>query len=301
MKPGETVILAGASGLIGGALARDLSAAGIRVRRLVRRPPQTDDEVSWSPETGQLDPAVISGAAAVVNLAGENIAAGRWTAARKAAIRDSRLQATRTLVAAIRSASCPPRVFVSASAVGIYAPGDARVDESGVLGEGFLAEVCRAWEGEALAAAGPNVRVVCARFGVVLGASGGALPRMLPVFRLGLGGRLGGGTQWMSWISLADAVAGLRFALASATLAGPVNLVAPEPVTNSEFTAALGRAVRRPAFLPVPAAAISLLFGEMGRATLLASSRVVPSRLLEAGFQFRHPTVSSALESVLPS
>ncbi len=183
--------------------------------------------------------------------------------------------------------------------MGIYAASEQRVDEGGALGEGFLADVCRAWEREALAAAGPNVRVVCARFGVVIAAAGGALPRMLPVFRLGLGGRLGRGTQWMSWISLADAVAGLRFALASHSLNGPVNFVAPEPVTNADFTAALGRAVRRPAFLPVPSVAISLLFGEMGRATLLASSQVVPTRLLEAGFKFQNPTVSSALRAAL--
>lgn len=301
MKPGDQVVLAGASGLIGRALASDLSAAGIRVLRLVRRPPTQTDEVYWAPEQDQLDPAVVSGAAAVVNLAGENIAAGRWTKARKAAIRDSRVQSTRTLAAAIRAATCPPRVFVSASAVGIYAAGDRQVDEGGALGEGFLADVCREWECEAQRAGGSDVRVVCMRLGVVLAANGGALPRMLPVFRLGLGGRLGDGGQWMSWISLADAVAGIRFALASPLLRGAVNLVAPEPVTNAQFTAALARAVRRPAVFPVPSAAISLLFGEMGRATLLASSRVVPSRLLEAGFEFRHPTVSAALAAELPA
>lgn len=299
MKPGDQVLLAGASGLIGRALARDLTAAGIRVRQLVRRPARTADELCWAPETGHLDPAVVSGMAAVVNLAGENIAAGRWTRARQAAIRDSRVQATRALATAIRAAACPPPIFVSASAVGIYAATDERVDEGGALGEGFLANVCREWEREAMAAAGPSVRVVCVRLGVVLSAAGGALPRMLPVFRLGLGGRLGRGQQWMSWISLDDVVAGIRFALANPGVQGAVNLVAPEPVTNADFTAALGRALRRPAVLPVPAVAISLLFGEMGRATLLASSRVVPSRLLAEGFEFRHPSIAAALTAAL--
>jgi uncharacterized protein (TIGR01777 family) len=301
MKSGDRVIIAGASGLVGRALVRDLVAAGVAVRRLVRRAPVAADEIRWSPESGWLDPAVVSGAAAVVNLAGENIAAGRWTEARKTTIRASREQATRTLALAIRAAAVPPRVMVNASAVGIYAPSDGAVDEQGRLGEDFLAGVCRDWERAALAAAGPEVRVVWVRLGVVLDASGGALARMLPVFRLGLGGRLGRGAQWMSWISLPDAVAGIRFALEGSGLAGPVNLVAPEPVTNAAFTVALGRALRRPTCFPVPAAVIELLFGEMGRATLLASTRVVPGRLVAAGFIFRHPTVASALAHVLCS
>lgn len=293
--------MAGASGLIGRALARELTAAGAVVRRLVRRPPQSADEVFWAPELGQLDPEVLSGAAAVVNLAGENIAGGRWTAARKAAILSSRIDATRTLATAIRAAAFPPRVLVNASAVGIYGESAEPVDEDAAYGAGFLAQVCRDWEREASAAAGPEVRVVCVRLGVVLDAAGGALARMLPVFRLGLGGKLGGGGQWMSWISLTDAVAGIRFAIDTPALAGPVNLVAPEPVTNASFTSALGRALHRPAFLPVPAAAISLLFGEMGRATLLANSRVLPRRLLQAGFVFRHPSVTSALAQAVRS
>jgi uncharacterized protein (TIGR01777 family) len=300
MKPGDRVILAGASGLIGRALTRELTAAGLVVSRLVRRPPQTPDEVFWVPESGQLDPAVIAGAAAVVNLAGENIAGGRWTTARKASILASRLDATRTLAKAIQAAARPPQLLINASAVGIYGDSSAAVDERAASGEGFLAQVCREWEREALAVTRPEVRVVCVRLGVVLDAAGGALARMLPVFRLGLGGKLGGGGQWMSWISLPDVVAGIRFALETPSLVGPVNLVAPEPVTNEAFTAALGRALGRPTFFPVPVLAISLLFGQMGRATLLGNSRVLPRRLLEAGFVFRHPSVASALAQALP-
>jgi uncharacterized protein (TIGR01777 family) len=208
MKSDQRLIVAGASGLVGGALVRELKGAGWSVSRLVRRPPHSPDEIFWAPESGQLDPAVIAGAAAVVNLAGENIAGGRWTAARKAAILASRVDATRTLASAIRASASPPRVLINASAVGIYGDTAAPVDEYALLGEGFLAQVCRDWEREAQAVAGPGVRVVCVRLGVVLGTEGGALARMLPVFRLGLGGNLGGGGQWMSWISLPDAVAG---------------------------------------------------------------------------------------------
>jgi uncharacterized protein (TIGR01777 family) len=235
---------------------------------------------------------------AVAHLAGESIGAGRWTAARKMLIRDSRVEGTGRLAAALGALARPPAVVVSASAIGVYGDrGDAVLDEASPPGRGFLADVAREWEAAAAPVAGRGSRLVLARLGIVLSAAGGALRRLLPPFRLGLGGPVGGGRQYMSWIALGDAVAALELALAGGIPAGPVNVVAPAPVTNAEFARTLAGVLGRPALLPVPAAAVRLLLGEMGEALLLAGQRVRPGRLLDAGFVYRHPALESALRA----
>ncbi len=290
------IALAGSSGLVGAALVPALRAAGHEVRRLVRRAPRAADENAWDPARGEIDGAALAGVDAVINLAGENIGAGRWTPVRREAIRSSRVDATRTLVAALRAAAPRPRVLINASACGFYGDrGEAWLDEGSAKGRGFLPEVCEAWEGEAGAAEALGVRVVRLRFGLVLAREGGALARMLPLFRAGLGGRLGSGRQWMSWIGRADAVAAIGHALAERRCAGAMNLVAPEPVTNATFAATLGRALRRPAVLPAPAWALRLVFGAMADEALLASTRAEPAQLRATGFVFRHPTLRQAL------
>jgi uncharacterized protein (TIGR01777 family) len=294
------VLIAGASGLIGRALAARLAQAGHQVRILVRRAPSAPGEIPWDPAAGRLDPAAIAGVDAIVNLAGENIAAGRWTAARRTAILRSRVEATRTLVVALQQLARKPEVFVSASAVGYYGErGDEILPEEAAIGHGFLSEVCLAWETHAEGAARAGVRTVLLRFGVVLAAAGGALAKMRPVFRAGLGGRVGSGRQWMSWVSLDDAVGAVEHALADPRCRGPVNVVAPAAVTNAEFTAALAGVLRRPALLPVPAAALRLLFGEMAEGTLLASTRAEPRALRRSGYEFRQPTLAAALRHEL--
>jgi uncharacterized protein len=295
------VAVTGASGLIGSAVSRRLEAAGHRVTRLVRRAPGPG-EIRWDPTAGSLDPAALDGADAVVHLSGENVGA-RWTAARKARIRSSRVASTRLLSETLAGLPRPPQVMVSASAVGIY--GD-RADE--VLTEGsppgdpdrdFLVSVAQEWEEAAEPARVEGIRVVHPRFGVVLSRAGGALRKMLLPFRLGLGGRFGNGQQWMSWISIDDAVKAVHHALVDDRLQGPVNVTAPEPVTNRDFTRTLGRALSRPAPFAVPEAALRLVLGEMAGGTVLSSARVVPARLLQAGFRFGHPDLESALRHVL--
>ncbi|HEY3288286.1 MAG TPA: TIGR01777 family oxidoreductase [Gemmatimonadaceae bacterium] len=286
----------GSSGLIGGALVSALRAAGHETIGIGRG---RDSDVRWNPETGTIDAAACAGISAFIHLAGASIGE-RWTAARKRAIRDSRVLGTR-LIARTAAALAPrPRVLICASAVGIYGDaGDAICDEATPAGRDFLAEVGTAWEAAADPARDAGIRTVHLRFGVVLSRKGGALPRMLPVFRLGGGGTLGRGTQWMSWIALEDVVRIAQFALERDDLAGAVNAVAPTPVTNAEFTRALARAVRRPALFPVPAIVLKLMFGEMAEGTLLASQRVVPRRLLAAGFEFRHPSLDTALRAAV--
>lgn len=293
-------VVAGASGLIGRALVAALRQAGWQVTRLVRREVRGADEVCWNPASGAIDPAAVEGVDAVVNLAGANVGDGRWTRARRAAIRASRIESTRTLVQAMARAGRRPAVFVSAAATGIYGSrGDEVLTEVSTAGAGFLAEVCRDWEAEAVAAEKAGVRTVCARFGVVLAAEGGALAKLLPVFRLGLGGRIGDGRQWMSWIGRDDAVGALRLAIERPECRGPMNLVAPGAVTNAEFTRTLARVVRRPAFCAVPAAVLRLALGTMAEETILASARVEPVRLREAGFVFRTPGLEDALRAAL--
>jgi len=293
------VAVTGASGLIGSALVPALAAHGHRVLRLVRRAPAVG-EAHWNPMRAELDPHVLEGVDAVVHLAGESLAAGRWTHARKHRILDSRVRGTRLLAETLARMSPRPAVLVSMSAVGIYGNrGNELLDETSAPGADFLATVCIEWERAADAAANAGVRVVHPRLGPVLAAQGGALAKMLPAFRLGIAGPLGGGRQWMSWIALDDAVAALIAAVASSALSGPVNVVAPDPVTNAEFTRTLARLLHRPALLPVPAFALQLAFGKLADAALLASQRVRPAALERAGFHFVHPALGEALRAAI--
>ncbi|MHB8837442.1 MAG: TIGR01777 family oxidoreductase [Gemmatimonadaceae bacterium] len=286
----------GASGFLGGALVPALRAAGHDVVRIGRG---ADSDISWDPDAGRLDAASCAGIEAFVHLAGANVGA-RWTSEHKRSIRESRVLGT-SLIARTAAALTPrPRVLVSASAIGIYGDvGDAVCDEQAPVGRDFLAEVGAAWEAAADPARAAGIRTVHLRFGVVLARQGGALSRMLPVFRLGGGGTLGSGRQWMSWVSLDDVLRIVPFALERDDLGGAVNAVAPDPVTNAEFTRALARAVHRPALFPVPSFALKLMFGEMAEGTLLVSQRVVPRRLLAAGYEFRHPSLDSALRAAV--
>ena len=302
------IVITGSSGLIGTALIASLteagdesgSEAGHRVTRLVRSRPRTQaGEAHWDPAAGEMDATALEGQDAVVNLAGETIAE-RWTAAKKARIRDSRIQGTRLLCDAMAHLRKRPAVLVNSSAIGYYGDrGAERLTEDSLPGSGFLADVCREWEAATAAAAKAGVRVVCLRTGVVLSAAGGALAKMLPPFRLGLGGRIGSGTQFMSWIALDDLVGIVRHALATPTLAGPVNAVAPNPVTNQEFTTTLGKVLGRPTPFPVPAFAMRLAFGQMAEELLLGSARVEPQRLAASGYSFRFPDLEAALRHVL--
>lgn len=294
------VLVAGASGPIGRALLRALREQCAEVRRLVRHTPSGPQEVAWDPGTGALDPAALNGTQAIVNLAGRSIAALRWTRSVQREILDSRVRSTRLLVDAVSRSSSAPGVLVSASAVGYYGDrGDAVLDESSPPGRGFLAEVAQAWEAEATRAERMGMRVVRARFGIVLARDGGLLRTMLPLFRAGLGGPLGSGRQWLSWVHVDDVVAVLVKAVHDASLVGPVNVVSPVPVTNREFTRALASVLRRPAVLRVPAFALRLLGGAMADDMMLASQRVIPAKLQAVGFQFRWPELRPALHDLL--
>jgi uncharacterized protein (TIGR01777 family) len=295
------VAVTGASGLLGSAVRRRLEAAGHRVSRLVRRT-AGPGEISWDPAAGSLNPAALEGIDAVVHLSGENVGA-RWTTARKARIRSSRVASTRLLSETLAGLQRPPQVMVSASAVGIYGNrGDEVLTEESPPGDpdrDFLVAVTREWEKAAEPARVEGIRVVHSRFGVVLSPAGGALKKMLLPFRLGLGARLGSGKQWMSWISIDDAVQAVHQALIDDGLQGPVNVTSPEPVTNRDFTRTLARVLSRPALFAVPESALRLALGEMARATILSSARVVPARLLQAGYRFGQPDLESALRHVL--
>ena len=290
------VAITGASGFIGHALVERLRANGTRVRRLVRSPrSDSPDDIVWDPMRGVLAARDLEGAEAVIHLAGEPIA-HRWTSARRKAIRDSRVRGTELLARAIAALERKPNVLLSGSAVGFYGDrGDEAVGEESAPGKDYLAGVAREWESATGAAKDAGVRVVLLRSGIVLNPHGGALERMLPPFRLGVGGPLGSGRQWMSWIALADHLRAMEHALATTGLHGPVNFVAPNPVTNAEFAGTLGRVLGRPSLVPVPAFALELLYGEMARATLLAGQRVLPKALLRSGFRFEHPTLEEAL------
>jgi hypothetical protein len=293
------VLVSGSSGLVGSALVAALARGGDEVLRLVRRPAGAS-ELAWDPARGVAEPARLEGVQAVVHLAGENIAAGRWTAERKTRLRESRVQGTRTLAQAMACARRRPAVLVSASAIGFYGDrGSELLSETSSGGAGFLAELCRDWEDATAPAADAGIRVVNLRIGVVLSASGGALARMLLPFRLGLGGRIGSGNQFMSWITLEDLVAVIRHALATSALSGPLNAVAPSPLQNREFTRVLAHVLRRPAIAPLPAFAAKLLLGEMAEELLLSGQRVTPERLLSTGFRFAHPELEGALRHVL--
>jgi uncharacterized protein (TIGR01777 family) len=294
------VAVTGSSGLIGSALCPALAAAGHRAIRVVRSDDGGLDTLSWDPEAGTIDAEGLEGVDGVVHLAGEGIGK-RWSAKQKARILDSRVTGTRLLAETLAKLSRPPGVLVSASAVGIYGDrGDEVLTEASSPGGGFLASVARAWEEATAAAQGAGIRVAHLRTGLVLSRHGGALPKMLTPFRLGLGGRMGSGRHWMSWISIDDQVAAILHLLGDERLAGPVNATAPNPVTNAEFTKALGGALHRPAVLPAPAPALRLLLGkEMADEMLLVSQRVVPHRLIDSGFQFATPELAPALARVL--
>lgn len=298
----RTVVLSGASGVVGTALEELFVAKGDKVVRLVRRSPKSENEARWDPEAGEIDRAAIAGADAFVHLSGENVGEGRWSPERKQSLIDSRVVTTSLLARTIAAMNPKPASFVCASAIGYYGfERDEPADESAPLGQGFLAELCEKWESAAEPARQAGVRTVSVRLGVVITKRGGALTKMLPVFKLGGGGPIGGGRQMMSWISLADTVRGFEFIVSTDTLSGPVNLVAPKPVDNRTFAKTLGAVLGRPAIVPVPRLAITAVFGEMGKETVLASQNVVPKKLLAAGFAFEHPTLEEALRSDLQS
>ncbi len=291
---GLVVAIAGSSGLIGSALVSALRAADHRVLRIVRRAPANSDELHWNPDSGEFDPAGLEGVDAVVNLCGVNVGEKRWSGAFKQSLRDSRIGPTEVISAAVADAGVP--VLINASAVGYY--GDTRgrvVDETAPAGGGFLSRLCIDWESAALAAEDAGARVVLARSGLVLSPGGGVLARLRPLFGLGLGARLGSGRQYMPWISLEDEIRGLLLAINNDELSGPVNFTGPAPVTNSEFTAALGRALNRPTPLLVPGFALRTLLGEFADEGLLDGQRAIPAALERAGFVFHHNTIGEAL------
>lgn len=294
----ERVLVTGVSGPIGAALLPYLESRGARVIRLVRGPARGPDQVQWDPAQ-PLSPATVSGCEAVIHLAGESIF-GRWTAAKKKAILESRGQGTCNLATAMAMAGTKPQVFLCASAVGFYGNrGDEVVTEDSPAGDGFPAEVCRLWEGASRIAADAGIRTVNMRIGLVLSPKGGALGMMLPAFRLGLGGRLGSGRQWSSWIHVDDIVGAVHHIIQNQSLSGAVNFVAPGAVTNREFTATLAAVLHRPALLPVPAFAARLALGEMAEELLLSGQRVLPARLLAGGYSFRFAELRPALEDLL--
>jgi hypothetical protein len=298
-QPRRTIAISGASGFIGRTVRAMLTTGGHRVIALVRRPPGAD-EIGWDPAAGRLDPAALAGVDAVIHLAGENIGDRRWTAERRRRILDSRVRGTATLVDAMIAAPERPRTLVTASAIGFYGDrGDELLTEEAAPGAGFLAEVVRAWEAAAARARPAGIRVVHPRFGIVLSPTGGALAQMLVPFRFGLGGPLGSGRQWMSWVSLDDTAGALVHSLFTDSMDGPVNTVGPEPVTNADFARTLGRVLDRPAVVAVPAAALRLVLDGFADEGVLASARVVPAGLIASGYRFRHRTLESALRHVL--
>ena len=298
------ILVSGSSGLVGSALLPVLRSARHEVVRLVRRPPgaseKGDSTVQWDPEAGELEGSRLEGLDAVVHLAGENIAARRWTPAQKARIRDSRVRGTALLSERLAGLARPPATLVAASAIGFYGDrGEERLNEDSASGNDFLSEVCRQWEAASLPAAEKGVRVVRLRLGIVMSPDGGALAKMLLPFKLGAGGKIGSGQQYMSWIALDDAVGAIGQALADSNLSGPVNAVAPNPATNLEFTKTLGRVLSRPTLFPMPAFAARIAFGEMAEALLLSSTRVEPGRLADSGYSFQYPALEGALRHLL--
>lgn len=296
------ILLSGSHGLVGTALIKRLQTEGHEIFRLVRHAPNSESEIEWSPDRYSIALARLEGFDAVFHLAGESIASGRWNEEKKRKIRESRVKGTRLLSDALANLARPPRTLISASAIGYFGDrGDELLTEASGPGNDFLAGVCVEWEKATELATEKGIRVVNTRFGIILDSTGGALAKMLPPFRMGIGGRIGSGKQWMSWIALDDVVAALKNALTNETLRGPVNFVAPNPVTNAEFTKALGQTLSRPTLFPIPAFGVRLAFGEMADALLLSSQRVNSDRLNDAGFQFRHRELSEALREILKS
>jgi hypothetical protein len=300
-RPRLRIAITGASGLVGPQLKAFLTTGGHEVWQLVRRGADASkSEIAWDPAARRIDAAALEGFDAVIHLSGENLATGRWTAERKRRFRDSRVQSTELLSRTLAGLRLPPRVLVSASAIGFYGErGDLTVTESSPPGQGFLPDLCEAWEHANASASAAGIRVANLRIGVVIAAQGGALPKMLGPFKLGAGGVIGNGRQQISWISLDDVIGAAHACLFRDTLAGPVNAVGPDPVTNRVLTKTLGHVLHRPTIAPLPASVVNLLFGEMGRTLLLGSTRVLPKKLEAAGFHFAHPTLEDALRAEL--
>ncbi len=293
------VLISGSSGLLGSALVQSLGADGYEITRLTRRSASAARQIAWD-FAQPLAPESVSGFEAVIHLAGESIAS-RWTDAKKKAIRDSRVLGTRHLAQALAHTASPPRVLISASAIGFYGDRDDEIlrEDSASGRAGFLPEVCREWEAAAEPAANAGIRTAFLRTGIVLSAEGGALKKMLPPFRMGLGGKIGSGRQWMSWIDLHDEIGVIRHILGNDTLRGPVNTVSPNPVTNAEFTKTLASVLSRPAIFPMPSFAAHLVFGQMGDELLLGSQRVEPAKLTASGYVFQKPDLRQALSAIL--
>lgn len=292
--------MSGAHGLVGKALSASLIRDGHEVVRLVRERVVGQPEIEWHPNQGRIDAEHLEGFDAVVHLAGESIASGRWTEDKKRKIRESRVRGTTLLSEALAGLQHPPKTFVCASAIGFYGDrADELLNESSAPGTGFLSEVCIEWEKATEAAAAAGIRTVKTRFGVILAADGGALEKMLTPFKLGVGGRVGDGKQWMSWIAIEDVVGGLRYVIDNESIKGPINFVAPTPVTNAEFTEVMGEVLSRPTVFPMPAFVARLAFGEMADALLLSSTRVEPRVLVDRGYGFRHATLKAALMHIL--
>jgi uncharacterized protein (TIGR01777 family) len=296
------ILITGASGLIGTALQKSFEEKGYEMLLASRSEPKSERDIQWNADAGFADEDLLrlEGLDAVIHLAGESISALRWTDEKKKAIRDSRVHGTRTMIEAFARLEKKPKVFISASAIGFYGDrGDEEMTETSSVGDTFLSEVSKEWESESRRAEDMGIRTVLLRNGIVLSKDGGALATMMTPFKLGVGGVVGSGKQWMSWVSLDDAVGIVNYALENENLRGAVNVVSPNPVTNEEFTKTLGEVLYRPTFLPLPEFAVNLVFGEMGDALLIDSTRVVPKRLLDSGFKFRYPEINSALENAV--
>ena len=293
------VLISGATGLIGSVLIPELESGGHQITRLTRSPGSGGD-VGWNPDVGEIDASRLEGHDAVVHLAGESIGEGRWTPEKKRRIRESRTKSTRLLAETIANLPEPPRVMVSASAVGYYGDrGNELLREDSGPGSDFLAEVCKAWEAAADPAREAGMRVVHLRNGIVLSTEGGALARTLPIFKLGGGGRIGSGRQWWSWVAMDDVVGAIVHALTDDSVEGPVNVGSPNPLTNAEYTRVLGKVLNRPTIFPLPAPAARLMLGEVADALLLASQRMEPAKLKETGYEFRYPELEGALRHLL--
>src|SRR5688500_8126722 len=295
------ILISGSHGLVGSALIELLTRNGHEIVRLVRHEPKSGAaEVLWNPEKGVIDKERLEGFEAVVHLAGENIAEGRWTSEKKRAILESRVKGTTLLSETLATLKTPPAVLLSATAIGYYGNrGDELLTETSAPGNDFLAHVCQQWENATKPASEKGIRTVLSRFGIILDANGGALAKMLTPFQMGVGGRIGNGKQWMSWIALDDVAGAIQFMLRDRFVNGPVNFVAPHPVTNAEFTKTLGSVLSRPTFIPVPAFGVRLAFGEMADALLLSSQRVVPEVLQARGFAFAWPRLELTLKHLL--
>ena len=286
--------------MVGTELQKSFAAKGYDMLLASRKEPQDDKHIQWSIEEGFTDSEKLEGVDVVVHLAGENVSGLRWTDEKKKAIRDSRVLGTRNVVDAISNLKNKPKVFVASSAIGFYGErGEEEVTESSAAGDNFLAGVCKEWEAESRRAEDAGIRTVLLRTGIVLSKDGGALATMLTPFKLGVGGVVGSGKQWMSWISMEDEVAVINYVIENENIRGAVNAVSPNPVTNEEFTKTLGSVLYRPTILPLPEFAVSMIFGEMGDALLLASTKVLPKRLEDAGFEFKHPNLKEAIENAV--